>query len=297
MVAPSSTTTYEVTVEDGCSTPSASDSVEIALHDLPDVKFSGTDLEGCRPVKASFTNETDPSEVGGDCIWSFGNGGQAVGCSGAEQRFEKPGCYDVKLRLRSRDGCVDSTRKKKMVCVRPYPKAKFLMEPESTIVQDPEVKFTNLSTGEVEWQWHFAGLDSSEARHPSYNFPNESEGSYQVCLFVRNSYDCADTACREVRINGDFVVYVPNAFSPDGDGENDIFRPVVQGYDESEYRFMIFDRWGEKVFETDDPEQGWDGHIKGNGARHSDVYVWKLITKDRFTGKKVKRSGHVTLIR
>ena len=78
---------------------------------------------------------------------------------------------------------------------------------------------------------------------------------------------------------------------------NDVFKPVGQGYDESEYRFMIFDRWGEKVFETRDPEKAWDGDVKGNGSKRSDVYIWKLITKDRFTGEDVKRTGHVTLVR
>ncbi len=296
-VGPANTKTYTVTVEDDCSTPPATDSVEIVVNELPDVQFTGDDLEGCRPVKANFTNTTDPADVGGQCIWSFGNGTQAAGCGTVQQSFDQPGCHDVTLAVRSPEGCIDSSTKSNMVCVRPFPTADFEYDPKSTSVQDPEISFTNLSSGEVQQKWDFAGLDSSDEEHPSYSFPNDGGGTYDVCLKVLNQYGCADSVCRPVEIQGEFILYVPNAFTPDGDGVNDKFAPVVQGADPKHYTFIIYDRWGEEIFKTHHPEKMWDGKVDGSKPRKTAVYVWKLVTRNKYNGSEIVRQGHVTLVR
>lgn len=298
VVTPASTTDYVVTLTDRCETPPAKDTVTITLHDLPDVKIDGSGLNGCRPVDASLVNATDPSMVGGDCTWDFGDGSKAVGCDTVKHLYERPGCYDVSLSVASPEGCVDSARMTDHVCVRPYPEAEFEFEPTRTNVQDPELSFTNLSTGAVSYRWSFAGSDTMEVEHPTYTFPSDGAGSYEVCLEAANTYGCSDTTCKMVKVDGRFILYVPNAFTPDGDGVNDKFGPVLQGHDPNNYRFSIYDRWGEVVFESHHPEKKWDGSIKGDaGGSKTDVYVWRLVTKNKHTGKDVVRRGHVTLIR
>lgn len=296
-VSPTSTTTYAVTLDDACETPTVTDSVEITVHELPDVKIEGVDLEACAPVEATLINATADSMVGDDCVWSFGDGTQAVGCDSVQHKFEEPGCYDVSLSVSSPEGCVDSSERVDYVCVRPYPDANFKAEPRTSTVQSPEVQFTNLSTGAESYKWDFGSLDSSSEEHPTFDFPNEGEGQYQVCLEATNSYACQDSICRDVIIQGEFILYVPNAFTPDGDGLNDRFQPVVQGADEKNYDLYIYDRWGEVVFEGHHPEASWDGTIKGSGKAKPDVYVWKIVAKSKYTGKVVERTGHVTLLR
>lgn len=297
-VSPGSSQDFIVTLEDACETPAVKDTITIELNPLPNVDIGGQNLNGCRPVDATLINETPDSLVGTDCVWDFGDGDQALGCDTVEHTYTDPGCHDVTLTVSSPEGCVDSTTRTNFVCVRPYPNADFTFEPEETSVQDPGIDFNNLTTGAIAYEWDFAGLDSSSKENPSYEFPDERAADHQVCLKAENSYGCRDSICKDVKVQGEFILYVPNAFTPDGDGVNDIFRPVVQGADRSDYTFYIYDRWGEVIFRTTDPTEGWDGSVKGStSASKTDVYVWRLVTKNKYTGKGIERKGHVTVVR
>ncbi len=297
IVTPGSTSDHVVTLEDGCETPAVKDTVTVTLHDLPNVQIDGVDLNGCSPFNASLVNATDPSMVGGDCTWDLGDGSKEVGCDTIRHIYDQPGCYDVSLTVTSPEGCMDSTTRTNYVCVRPYPKADFKYLPKNSDVQDPEVSFTNLSTGASSYRWTFPGLDTLKEEHPVHEFPSDGAGTYDACLKATNSYGCSDSICKEVSIDGKFILYVPNAFTPDGDGVNDKFGPVVQGHDPENFKFRIYDRWGEVVFESDHPEKKWDGSVKGDADEDkTDVYVWQVVTKNKFTGKEVVKRGHVTLI-
>jgi gliding motility-associated-like protein len=157
----------------------------------------------------------------------------------------------------------------------------------------------NQSTGATDHLWRFGMLDSSSEVHPTYEFPSEGAGTYDVCLLAENAYGCRDSICKEVSIQGKFIFYIPNAFTPDGDGVNDAFYPVVQGADPTDFHFYIYDRWGEVVFEAHSPEKArWDGSVKGDrSAGKTDVYVWRFVTTNKYTGEEVVKEGHVTLIR
>jgi gliding motility-associated-like protein len=297
-VSPGTHTTYTVRLEDHCETPAVKDSVRIGLYQVPEVEIGGRDLEDCAPVEATLINETPEGMVGTECIWDLGDGVERPGCDSVHKKYTEPGCYDIGLTVRSPEGCVDSSSVKDFVCVRPYPEALFDYEPEETTVQDPVLKFRNLSTGSRHYAWSFGELDSSFQEHPRYSFPADSAGEYRVCMEASNKYGCKDTACSVVSLGGEVIVYVPNAFTPDGDGVNDRFGPVVQGVDKSDYHFYIYDRWGEVVFESHHPEKRWDGSVKGSeSASKTDVYVWRLVTKNKYTGEEVEKEGHVTLIR
>ena len=88
---------------------------------------------------------------------------------------------------------------------------------------------------------------------------------------------------------------MPNAFTPDGDGANDAFGPVVVGV--TDYHFWIFDRWGQPLFASTDPSEHWDGTFSGGTEVPEGVYVWKLAARDPFSGDRLERTGHVTLVR
>ncbi len=296
-VTPNSTTSYSVTVDDACETPPVEDSVEIEVNPLPAVSIDGYDLESCSPVEAKLINATPPADVGGDCVWDLGDGTEKVGCDTITHLYDEPGCYDVTLTVRSPDGCVDSTTRTDYVCARLHPDADFDVDPLSSNVQDPHFDFLNRTTGASSYEWTFGELGSSTEEHPSYSFPNDREGNYEVCLTATSAYGCEDRICRDVMVEGKFILYVPNAFTPDGDGVNDEFGPVVQGADESEYSFEVYDRWGELLFDTNDPNERWDGTVNSGSPKKSDVYIWRVVTENRYTGADIERTGEVTIVR
>ena len=118
-----------------------------------------------------------------------------------------------------------------------------------------------------------------------------------VTLIVTDQNNCADTASSLIRIDEEHILFVPNSFTPNGDGRNDIFIPEGLGIKEGEYQLLIFDRWGAQIFESDSPAIGWDGKANnGTELAQIDTYVWKVTLTDNF-GKKHIYHGHVNLMR
>ncbi len=177
----------------------------------------------------------------------------------------------------------------------PKPEADYVYTPDKPLENFDEVFFHNASKGDkqVSWDWYFIsnkGYFSSQ-QNPSYMFSDA--GTYLVAMVVTNTWGCADTIIKKIVIDSDLKLYVPNAFTPNGDGLNDIFQPKGRGL--QKYTMAVFDRWANKVFETNDFSVGWDGSLRGNSCT-DDVYVWKInaITS---SGQVKEWSGHVTLSR
>jgi gliding motility-associated-like protein len=181
-----------------------------------------------------------------------------------------------------------------------YPTANFGFSPSVITVLDPTVTFLDSSSTDVtSFEWNFSDtalLGTSNVENPIYVFPDSLPNTFYVQLIVTNANGCTDTAYNSILMNGVFNFYMPNAFTPNGDGNNDFFFPKGEGVDVNNYDMYIFDRWGERIFETTDFIKQWDGtHM--NTPVKGDVYVWKVITKDQYTNKKYTYTGHVTLVR
>ncbi len=296
-VSPTQTTVYTVTATDGCETPAATASVTITVNPLPTISFLGDTLNGCVPLTVNFEEFGVPA--GSQCLWSFGDGGASTSCGTTTYEFTQPGCWDVSLSIITPEGCQTDVTIPSYICVFPYPTADFSFVPQPTTVLDPTILFTNLSSGATTYEWNIDpdGADyHTTTVHPTYTFPGDVPGTYDVCLLAISPEGCIDTTCKPVEISEEFLVYVPNAFTPDGVGPNNIFTPVVTGVDPLEYEFLVFNRWGELIFESNHPTIGWDGRYKGIMSQ-TDVYVWKLKVKDLVYGKKHEYIGHVTLLK
>ena len=177
----------------------------------------------------------------------------------------------------------------------PVPKADFEFEPKDP-VEDQEVFFTNTSKGEEQssWSWFFkAGpvVDSSGRQHPVYMY--RESGTYPIALVVRNSWGCSDSVVKLIVVEPDLTLYIPNVFSPNEDGRNDIFLPVLRGI--KLYNLSIFNRWGTKLFETSDIHQGWAGLFNGLPCP-ADTYVWKM-SFSAINGQMKTLTGYVLLNR
>jgi len=121
----------------------------------------------------------------------------------------------------------------------------------------------------------------------------------QVWQFVTTAGGCVDSISHDVIIRTNTLIYVPNSFTPNGDGVNDDFIPKGINFDEQGYEFLVFDRWGELIFKTNNATEPWNG--TRNNTMHDaqiDVYVWKVTYVDHFSGiKQDPLVGHVSLIR
>lgn len=290
-VSPTVQTDYMVTLTDACGTPSATDVVTISIFALPTVAITNP-ASGCSPVVATLDNITANTA---SCVWDFGDGSSSNNCNEVHV-YTDPGCYDVTMTVTTNDGCVVTSTFNNYVCVNPSPIADFNWNPNPTDVYNTDIQFTNLTLGGNVYDWDFAGLGQSNAVHPFFTFPDENEGTYNVCLATANTYGCVDTICHPVVIGGQFIIYVPNAFTPDADGQNDIFLPILQGEEPETYEFMVFNRWGELIFQSNNKLIGWDGNHKNTRSKE-DVYVWKIRVKSSVDNERKQFYGHVTLLR
>lgn len=295
-VSPTQTTDYIVTIQDQCESSVVKDTVTITVNNLPEFSFIGDTLEGCMPVTTTFEGINVP--VGSSCFWNFGDGGISQDCNPVYE-FTQPGCWPVSLSVTSAEGCTGTYNEANFVCVYDYPIADFTFGPQPTTVLNSTINFINESQGAVSYLWTFTSSElgsTSLIENPSYIFPNDIPETYETCLIAINEYGCSADTCKEIEINEEFVVYVPTAFTPDGDQRNDTFYPVVNGENPLKYEFLVFSRWGELIFESTNPDLSWDGTYKGVLSQ-TDVYVWKLkIVKDSPI-QTHEYTGHVSLLR
>ncbi|MBP6697946.1 MAG: gliding motility-associated C-terminal domain-containing protein [Flavobacteriales bacterium] len=183
------------------------------------------------------------------------------------------------------------------VATPPPVEAAFSYAPDTIFIDDPTVQFFDASSpNAVNFLWDFAGLGSSTLEYPEFTFPDGEGGMYEVCLTASDANNCPDEICTTVVIYDLLIVHVPNAFTPDGDGINDGFVPIFNLPWVDNYEFLIFDRWGERIFTSTTPGETWDGNYHGV-AVESEVYVWELKYRDMLSRDYGKARGHVTVLR
>ncbi|MEO8589041.1 MAG: gliding motility-associated C-terminal domain-containing protein [Flavobacteriales bacterium] len=176
--------------------------------------------------------------------------------------------------------------------------AEFEWSPIPANVNDPTVHFHNLSTGAQSYYWDIAGLTTSTETNLAYRFSEKEPGTYNVCMVAYNYNECTDTICYDVIIDDVLFTYIPNSFTPDGDGLNDTFWmssniPVM-----SKFEFMVFDRWGGLVYETDNPYAPWLGSFQNSGdILSTGVYAYRVMYEIQATEVRKELMGHVTLIK
>lgn len=292
--------TYTVVVGDNCSTPTISQSTTVYWSPMPqpDFTYFNNNPNECYPITVSFINTSGSSTNINSVTWDFGDGHSSNNILTANNTYSTPGCFDVKLTVVSDKNCILDTTKIDAVCARDYPIADFIMNPQPTDITDPIIQFNNQSTGNTLNFWNITGGNPSNSFeiNPISEFSSDTPGTYLVGLLIENAYGCQDSTFRIVTIDGLYLFHMPNSFTPNGDHINDIFKPIGDGIDTKNYHFMIFDRWGEKLFETDDLNAGWDGTFKGNPVL-TGVYVWTLKAKELYRNVNTEHTGFINLNR
>ncbi|MFH0893368.1 MAG: PKD domain-containing protein [Bacteroidota bacterium] len=175
----------------------------------------------------------------------------------------------------------------------PKPVADFTLAPGITTLENPDITFFNGSTGATQYAWNFGDGTNSSVENPIHTYTET--GQYVIVLTVTNSLGCTDSTMQTVIIKDPFSIWVPNAFTPDGDGINDYFGPKGTNFDPDHFEMYIYNRWGEQLFSTTNINHCWDGRVNGNVCKQ-DVYIWMIIL--RVNDEKFQKfQGHVTIIR
>ena len=144
------------------------------------------------------------------------------------------------------------------------------------------------------WDWDMGDNNTSSGRVVYYSY--EEAGDYIVLLEVTDENGCIDTISKVIHVYDELNVFIPNAFTPNGDGLNDTWGPSMNEYSDNGYKLCVFDRWGQLVFMSEDPTEQWDGTVNGKFVESNTVYSYTLKVRD-YTGQEFEYSGHVTVLR
>jgi len=292
--------TYSVTATDafGCN---YSDTVTITLADAPNaIALSVSDTALCMPAQFILTNETDPSTFTSQ-QWTI-DGTPYPNQSTVTFTPIQPGVFDIALEVSTAIGCTYDTLLTEYLQAFPLPQANYTTDPLLLEADNTDVTLIDLSEGDIEtWEWtvslpaqELASMDQS----PTISLPMGVGGSYPVQLAVTSSNGCSDFINGVITVNELFNLFVPSAFTPNGDGINDVLQLQGTSIDVNNFQFDIFNRWGERVFSSKDPSQAWTGGVNGNDYYVPDgIYNYYITTNSLKSGERFEYRGTISIIR
>lgn len=289
-----STYTVVGTTAAGCE---STDQLTIQVISVPVISFAPDVTSGCSPLTVNFTNTTANSV---DCIWEMSDGTSINNCGNVVNTFDQAGCYDITLNVTFPNGCAGTFTEENLICVEPDPIASFIATPSILNEYDTQATFNNTSIGGSTYSWDFGdNSSSSDLVNPTHDYAGSGLGNYPVTLIAYSSAGCIDTFQSIVQIKEDLIFYIPNTFTPDGDIFNQTFQPVfTSGFDPYNFSLLIFNRWGQVIFESHDADIGWDGTYAAYlGIVQDGLYTWKIEFKMKDNDEKKVVVGHVNLIR
>ncbi|MFN8142839.1 MAG: PKD domain-containing protein [Bacteroidia bacterium] len=266
------------------------DSTTVRVNPNPAVTFAGG-FQGCAPLGAIFNDNSVVTSGSIDgWLWNFGDGNVSTD-QHPTHYYQDGGQYNVTLTVVSDQGCQASYTQANAIRVYGRPLADFTIDQVVVDNLNPTVQFTNLSQGFTSYQWQFGdGSFTSSTLNPIHTF--QDTGSYSALLITVNSYGCRDTVQKTIEVRPHSTLFVPNCFTPNGDGKNDDFRPYYTQM--KDIQVWIFDRWGLLLTSWEGLNGSWDGYYQGKKCQ-SDTYVYK-IKGWGVDGKYSEWVGHVSIV-
>jgi gliding motility-associated-like protein len=247
----------------------------------------------CRPLKIDLTDPaiTAGSTAGSQITYWLNN--LATSPLTFASTVGTDGTYYIKSTL---GGC--STIQPVTVTIKPRAVADFTPSKYEVSNFNTAVNFTNQSSDATNYSWTFGDGSGTVQTNPSHIFPDTIASTYEVTLVANNIYDCPDTLIKTITVYEELLLFIPNTFTPDDNKFNQIFKPVITaGFLTENYNFIVFNRWGEIVFETKDIKEGWDGTTVKGELSQDGTYTWQIfITESRYAKRKVL-TGHVNILR
>ncbi|PBQ31606.1 hypothetical protein CNR22_07440 [Sphingobacteriaceae bacterium] len=267
----------------------------IQVKNIPTVKAISSRYDGCAPLNIELNNQGTNKGIG---KWNITDGSSYEGLT-AIHTFTAPGNYTVVFTYTDDEvaGCSAQFVFPTPILVYETPKADFSYSPNEITIADPQVQLTNQSAvfASNKYVWTVQGEKNERTEiHPTVKF--NAPGNYKVTLMATSVAGCTNQISKVIEVKNDFNVHIPNSFTPNFDGKNDVFIPVFTPYglDAKSFELEIFDRWGHQVFHSIDVTKGWDGMIQGVTAKEG-TYVYRIRFRD-LEGRAYSRNGYVTLL-
>lgn len=269
------------------------DTVKIYL--VPEIGFNIPQKTGCAPFTVAFID----SSIATSSIyyeWDFGDGTFSADANPVHT-YQTPGVYSVNLVIYTTEGCIDTLElnRPNFITVNPTPTSAVTITPTKTNIYNALVEVTDLQAKAGEN--FYTDMDDGTVYTNTKNFLHQYQdtGTYIVKHVVSNGFNCADTTLSVVRINPEPLIFAPSAFTPNGDGNNDIYLPSIVG--SIEYELIIYSRWGDMVFRTTNPHEGWNGTNQNSGPELPvGVYTYTIHVRD-LNFEVADKKGYITLYR
>jgi gliding motility-associated-like protein len=301
VASPIATTQYTISASDiNCPAQAINTLVTVGVNPLPVPNVSASKTNGCIPlcVDLQSNSSTTPASVG----WNFSGNLSASG-DPLNFCFTKAGTYSIRTTITDINGCTSINMANFQITAYPRPEPSFYWNPsEISVIENTGSFYSSSPTGSISsYFWDFGdmlnnpGNNNAITQNATHEF--SGAGTYPVTILMTNIWGCTDTLIRAVEVIEDFTMYIPNAFTPNNDGINDIFQPKGMGWMPDKYEFLIYDRWGTLVFKTNDYTKGWDGTVKGGALCPTDVYVYKIKATSSAHSERKEFAGHVTLMK
>lgn len=280
---------YFVTVTNNNGCTAISSPVNVDVREFPVIKFLSDTSLICETLKVKFTNQSiyDPGSI---FEWNFGDGLTSV-LEHPFHIYSTAGTYSVSLTITSPTGCVSGDTSEITVVFYPPPIARFQANPDFTTLVNSKIQFSDLSVNAVRWHWDFGDGSTSGDQNPSHFY--DEEGKYEVELRIHSIADCEDIYKADVYVSPFFI---PNSFSPNNDGKNEVFFDANHILNVDAYKMQVWNRWGELIFSTNSYNVPWTGLDQNGKPAQEGIYVY-MISVSIKSGKRLEYKGSVNLVR
>ena len=270
--------------------------MQLTINPLPSPDFDANVIEGCLPVDVNFNDLSNDVATGAGYEWTFGDGTISDDNGNTSHAYNQAGSFDVSLTISNTQRCAETNIKPNFIQANPNPSADFEANPPITTLDTPTIEFSDFSLSDSAWsdyEWVFGDGDSNNDNgNTSHTYAQA--GNYTVELRVETINGCWDTTSLQVALTEEVRLFIPNAFTPNGDGVNDIFE--IKGTPIADFNLYIFDRWGAIIWSTHNYVTKWDGTDKEGNAVISGTYVYQISGTD-YRRQAINYKGTVTVVR
>jgi gliding motility-associated-like protein len=274
------------------------DTIQLIPYTSIDAGFAVDAWEGCTPLEVRFTSNYLAFQNVADMRWEYGTGDSDYQLASAVYNYETPGLYSPALSITDLHGCIWTDTLTIGVRALPTPEAGFRISDNKLYLPDTRLAVENTSEGATHYLWHFAGSDPMDDFEPDIQFPADREGQYELTLYVENAFGCTEQTSKTIEVVQGIELFIPNAFTPDGDGINDLWQPRGLGVDAYHVAMEVFDVWGTVVYNSTDLNASWSGRSEPLGLYvPPGQYNYRIIARDTERGIGHLFEGHVMVLR
>lgn len=296
------TTQYCVVLTEACGSMPDTACMMISVPQPLNLTLTPDDADGCYPHTVIFSNVTPGPGTPMMNTIDFGDGSPVVitqGLDTCSHTYELPGIYTVSIVSVSDSGCTYTNTFTNMITVFDKPVADFSITSTPTTIFETHIILNNNSSSDVvSYDWYIPGATPNQStnEHVAIDLPEGVVGNYRVNLHVTDQNGCVDSVAKIIQVISDVIIYAPNTFTPDGDEFNQTWFLHIDGIDIQEFNLQIYNRWGEVIWESNDPKAAWDGTYQGMIVPNGQ-YNWILRTKEVINDKKYTFNGYINLLR